>query len=96
MSVEHLRGDMNSEFLEQRLRMNAIEHHLEQSEERDLRNERRMDRLEIRTDRLEADVAEIKLEMKLIRTELDDLRLEMRAGFAAIQQQIMTLVTKLI
>ncbi len=107
LSVEHLRGDMNSEFAQVRdelhgeiaflrLDMNGV-----RSEVRGLRTE--MDELKrevhshgVRLDRLEADVAEIKLEMKLIRTELDDLRLEMRAGFAAIQQQIMTLVTKLI
>lgn len=96
LSVEHLRGDMNSEFLEQRLRLNAIERHLEQSDERADRLERRMDRLEARTDRLEADVAEIKTDMKLFRTELDDLRIEMRTSIAANHQQIMTLLLKLI
>lgn len=96
LSVEHLRGDMNSEFFEQRLRLNAIERHLEQSDERADRLERRMDRLEARTDRLEADVAEIKTDMKLFRTELDDLRIEMRTSIAANHQQVMTLLMKLI
>jgi chromosome segregation ATPase len=96
LSVDYLRGDMKSDFLEQRLRLNAIEHHLERSDERADRLERRMDRLEARTDRLEADVAEIKTEMKSFRTELDDLRIEMRTSIAANHQQVMTLLRKLI
>ena len=86
---------MNSEFLEQGLRLNAIEHHLEQSDERDLRTGRRMDRLGVRTDRVEADIAELKVEMKLVRPELEDLRIEMRTSIAANHQQVMTLLMKL-
>ena len=103
LSVEHLRGDMNSEFAQVRDEIAFLRIDLNglRSEVGELRAEMNALKREVhshgvRLDRLEADVAELKVDMKLLRTEVEDLRLEMRAGFAAIQQQIMTLVTKLI
>jgi chromosome segregation ATPase len=107
LSVEHLRGDLNSEFAQVRDELHGelaflrIDLHGLRSEVGELRTEMNALKREVhshgvRLDRLEADVAEIKTEMKLLRTEIEDLRLEMRAGFAAVQQQIMTLVSKLI
>lgn len=107
LSVEHLRGDMNSEFAQirdelhgeiafLRLDLNGL-----RSEVGELRAEMNALKREVhshgvRLDRLEADVAEIKTEMKLFRTELDDLRIEMRTSIAANHQQVMTLLMKLI
>lgn len=107
LSVEHLRGDMNSEFAQVRdelhgefaflrLDLNGL-----RSEVGELRAEMNALKHEVlshgvRLDRLEADVAEIKSEMKLFRTELDDLRIEMRTSIAANHQQVMTLLMKLI
>lgn len=103
LSVEHLRGDMNSEFAQVhdesaflRIDLNGV-----RSEVGELRAEMNAVKREVhshgvRLDRLEADVAELKVDMKLLRTEVEDLRLEMRASFAAMHQQMMTLIMKLI
>ena len=103
LSVEHLRGDMNSEFAQVhdesaflRIDLNGV-----RSEVGELRVEMNALKREVhshgvRLDRLEADVAELKVDMKLLRTEVEDLRLEMRASFAAMHQQMMTLIMKLI